>query len=431
MSTPEEQSPEIPRLTEHLFRRESGKLVSALTGIFGIHRLQLAEDVVQEAIVRALQTWPYYGVPRNPAAWLMQTAKHRALDLLRREKSFHDKQPEIIASLEALPGEDDAPQFDGEIRDNRLRLIFTCCHPLISQEDQTVLALKTLCGFSTMEIANAFLSSEAATAKRLTRAKQKIQDQRIPFEIPAGDELAPRLDGVLQVLYLLFNEGYKASAGDSLVRQDLCDEAIRLAGHLAEHPVTGTPVAHALTALMLLHASRLPARESEEDGMLTLHFQDRSKWDRVMIARGLYHLARSAEGDVLSEYHLQAGIAACHATAESEAATDWANILSHYDRWLELNSSPLVALNRAVAVAKVHGPKAGLAAIAAIRDRSLLEGYHLYHAVLGDFAWQLDRPREAASHFSRAIELTHVAAERSFLEKRLEACGESLVKAGR
>ena len=199
-------NPEIPKLTEHLFRHEAGKLVSALTGIFGIRRLQLAEDVVQEAMIRALQVWPYYGVPDNPAAWLMQTAKRRALDMLRREKLFQEKQPEISASLERLPDDADGPLFEEEIRDDRLRLIFTCCHPLISQEDQTALALKTLCGFGIPEIASAFLTSEAAIAKRLTRAKQRIQDQGIPFEIPAGNELESRLDGVLHVLYLLFNE---------------------------------------------------------------------------------------------------------------------------------------------------------------------------------------------------------------------------------
>ena len=422
MSEPQENNPEIPQLTDHLFRHEAGKLVSALTGIFGIHRLQLAEDVVQEAMVRALQTWPYYGVPANPAAWLMQTAKNRALDIIRREKLFNEKQPEIAASLEALPDDVDSPRFDDEIRDSRLRLIFACCHPLIPLEDQTVLALKTLCGFSIPEISSAFLSSEAAIAKRLTRAKQKIQDQRIPFEIPAGAELAPRLDGVLQVLYLLFSEGYKASSGESVVREELCQEAIRLGSLLASHPSGDRPRTHALLALMLLDSARIPAREDGEGNILRLMDQDRSTWDWGLIGAGMMHLGRSSEGEDLSEYHLQAGIAACHCTAPDYASTDWQRILAHYDRWAQISDSPIVALNRAVAVANVEGPKAGMEAIKAIAKPEQLETYYLFHAVIGDCEERLDRREEAAACFSKALELTGVASERSFLEERQRAC---------
>ncbi|MDQ3623432.1 MAG: sigma-70 family RNA polymerase sigma factor [Verrucomicrobiota bacterium] len=251
----------IPRLAEHLFRHEAGKLVSVLTGMFGIDRLQMAEDVVQEALVRALQTWPYYGIPKNPPAWLMQTAKHLALDLIRREKRFRDKQTEITASIEkrlVANGADSAPMFEDEIKDGRLRLMFACCHSLLPREAQTALALKTLCGFSPGEIAKAFLATEAAIAKRLTRARQRIQELGLPFEIPSGEELSTRLDGVLQILYLLFNEGYKASSGEDLVRAELCYEAIRLATLLAEHPAANQPRTHALIALMLLNAARLP-----------------------------------------------------------------------------------------------------------------------------------------------------------------------------
>ena len=251
-------SGEISRLAEHLFREEAGKLVSVLTGIFGIDRLQLAEDVVQEALVRALQTWPYYGIPKNPAAWITQTAKNLALDLIRREKLFRDKQSEISASFEQWSTDSvagDSPLFDTEIKDGRLRLMFACCHPLIPQESQTALALKTLCGFSAGEIAKAFLTTEAAIAKRLTRARQRIRELSIPFEIPSGEELSSRLDGVLQTVYLLFNEGYKASSGESLVREELCYEAIRLATLLSEHPAANQPRTHALVALTLLNAS--------------------------------------------------------------------------------------------------------------------------------------------------------------------------------
>ncbi|RYD21410.1 MAG: sigma-70 family RNA polymerase sigma factor [Verrucomicrobiaceae bacterium] len=408
-------------MTEHLFRHEAGKLVSALTGIFGTARLQLAEDVVQEAMVRALQTWPYHGIPANPAAWLMQTARNRALDVIRREKFFHDKQPEIIASLENWSNEATAaPRHDDEIKDDRLRLIFACCHPLVPQDDQTALALKTLCGFSPGEIARAYLTTEAAIAKRLTRARQKIQDLGIPFEIPSGEELAPRLDGVLQVLYLLFNEGYKATSGDNLVREDLCAEAIRLGSLLVSHPSADQPRTHALLALMLLNAARLPGRVDSRGNILRLTEQDRSTWHRPMIAQGLKHLASSASGDELSEYHLQAIIAASHATAADDASTDWNGILARYDQWLEINDSPVIALNRAVAIAKVHGPTAAIEAVAAIENRKSLENYYLAHAVLGELHARLGHFQAAVVHLQKALDLTDLKSEQSFLLKQLQ-----------
>jgi RNA polymerase sigma factor (sigma-70 family) len=329
-------SGEISRLTEHLFRVEAGKLVSVLTGVFGIDHLQLAEDVVQEALVRAFRTWPYYGIPDNPAAWITQTAKNLAYDLLRREKRFREKQTEIVASVEQWSsdsGVNDSPLFDTEIKDDRLRLIFTCCHPLIPQDAQTALALRTLCGFGAAEIAKAFLTTEAAIAKRLTRTRQKIRELRIPFEIPSGEEFSIRLNGVLQTLYLLFNEGYKASSGENLIKEDLCYEAIRLGTLLAEHPLANLPRTHALVALMLLNAARLPARVDEEGNILRLKEQERAKWSRPMIERGILHLGHAAAGDELSEYHIQAAIAACHCMAEDYQSTDWLKILSLYDQW--------------------------------------------------------------------------------------------------
>jgi len=425
---------EISRLAEHLFRHEAGKLVSVLTGIFGIERLQLAEDVVQEALIRALQTWPYYGVPKNPAAWLTQTAKNLALDLLRREKNFQEKQSEIITFVEQWSENadgGDAPLLDGEIKDDRLRLMFACCHPLVPQESQTALALKTLCGFSPAEIAKAFLTTEAAIAKRLVRARQKIREQQIPFEIPSGAELSPRLDAVLQTLYLLFNEGYKASSGESLVREELCEEAIRLATLLAEHPVGNQPRIHALLALMLLNGARLPARVDTEGNILRLKEQDRSRWNGAMIARGISHLGQSASGQELSEYHLQAGIAACHCLANDYASTDWPQILSLYDQLTEIDGSPVVALNRAVAVAQIHGPKAGIEAIAAIRDPKALESYYLLYAVLGEFETQLNHTRIAAEHFRKSLALTQIKSEAVFLAKKLRACEDQLHTDGR
>jgi RNA polymerase sigma factor (sigma-70 family) len=414
---------DITQLADHLFRHESAKLVSVLTRIFGIERLDFAEDVVQETLVKALKTWPFYGVPANPAAWLTQAAKNLALDLIRREKLFRDKEAQIITSIENWSSDsENTPQFDNELKDGRLRLMFACCHPDIPQESQTALALKTLCGFSPAEIAKAFLTTEAAVAKRLTRAKQRIKELAIPFEIPAGEDLAPRLDAVLQTIYLLFNEGYKASSGDSLIRQDLCDEAIRLGTLIAEHPATNSPRAHALTALMLLNAARLPARTDDDGNILRLQDQDRSRWKQDLIARGIMHLGQSAIGQQLSDYHLQAGIAACHCTAPDYDSTNWPRILALYDQLLHLDASPVIALNRAVALANVEGTKAAREYIIAIKDRAALDAYYLYYAVLGEFELQLQNFDTAAKHFRRAIELTDLKSEQSFLTKRLHLC---------
>lgn len=426
-----QKSPEVSQVVEHLFRQETGKMVATLTGIFGIEHLTLAEDVVQEALARALQTWPFYGVPQNPAAWIMRASRNLALDVVRRQKVFRDKEAEITRLMD---GENPAPAAaifsEQEIADDTLRLMFVCCHPLIPAEAQVALALKTLCGFSVTEIARAFLTTEAAIAKRLTRAKQRIREARIRFEIPAGEELERRLDGVWQSLYLLFNEGYKASTGDKLVREELCREAIRLAGLLAEHPAGRRPRTHALLALMLLNAARLPARVDGEGNLLRLEEQDRTRWDRSLMARGMFHLAQSAAGEEISEYHLQAGIAACHCAAKDYASTDWPQILSLYDRLVEFDDSPVVSLNRAVALAEVRGPQAGIEAVKAIqnlpRKRSGLESYHLLHAVLGDFESRLNHTPAAAGHFRKSLQLAEIKAEQAFLAKRLQACEDKM-----
>jgi RNA polymerase sigma factor (sigma-70 family) len=418
---------EIARLTEHLFRHEAGKLVSILTGIFGIERLHLAEDVVQESLVRAFQTWPYYGIPKNPAAWLTQTAKNLTLDLIRREKLFRDKEEQIVPVVEqwssgSLTG--DLGDIDNEIKDDTLRMMFACCHPLVPQDAQTALALKTLCGFSPLEIANAFLTSEAAIAKRLVRARQKIREQRIPFEIPSGAELSARLHGVLQTLYLLFNEGYKASSGDALIREDLCSEAIRLTSLLAGHAVGNQPRTHALLALMLLNTARLPARLDGEGNMLRLSEQNRAEWSQEMIARGMKQMAQSATGDEITTYHLQAGFAACHCAAPDAQSTDWAQILSLYDRLIQLDDSPVVALNRAVALGHVHGPEAAVEAVQKLQQAKLLNSYHLLYAVLAEFEAQLSNFQAAASHLRKAIDLTEMKSERMLLTRRLRDCEE-------
>jgi RNA polymerase sigma factor (sigma-70 family) len=420
-------SPEISHVVEHLFRHEAGKMVAILTGIFGLEHLTLAEDVVQETLARALQTWPFYGVPKNPSAWIMRVARNLALDTIRRQKTFHEKEPEIIRLMDREdPGPDIEIFAEQEIADDRLRMMFVCCHPLIPAEAQVALALKTLGGFSVTEISRAFLTTEAAIAKRLTRAKQKIRDAHISFEIPAGEELSKRLDGVLQSLYLLFNEGYKASSGDKLVREDICDEAIRLAGLLAGHPAGNQARTHALLALMLLNAARIPARVDSEGNLLRLQEQDRSAWNQSMIVQGMFHLAQSATGNEISAYHLQSIIAACHCTAKDYASTDWAQILSLYNQLVKYDGSPVVALNRAVAVAEVHGPQAGIDAVRAIKGLESLESYYLLHAVLGEFEWRLNHTQAAATHFRKAIELTDLKSEQAFLSKRLQICQQML-----
>ncbi len=410
-------------MVEHLFRHEAGKMVATLTRIFGIEHLSLAEDVVQEALARALQTWPFYGVPKNPSAWIMRASRNLALDVVRRRKVFQNKQAEIIRLMDRQSTAPDEAIFsEDEISDDHLRLMFVCCHPAIPADAQVALALKTLGGFGVTEISRAFLTTDAAIAKRLTRAKQKIREAQIPFEIPAGEELAQRLESVLQSLYLLFNEGYKASTGDNLVREELCDEAIRLAELLVQHRAGNQPKTHALLALMLLNAARFPTRLDSEGNLLRLKEQDRTRWDQTMIARGMFHFAQSAAGDELSEYHLQAGIAACHCAAKDYESTDWRQILSLYDRLIEFDQSPVVALNRAVAFAKIHGPQAGIAAVAAIRSSQKLKSYYLLYAVLGEFESQLDHKQTAAEHFRRSFELAETKSERAFLLKRLQSC---------
>jgi len=420
-------SGEVSQVLEHLFRHEAGKMVSTLTRIFGMEHLNLAEDVVQEALARALQTWPYYGIPQNPSAWILQVSRNLALDVVRRAKIFRDKEIEIVRLMEQKnPAPDEAVFPDQELKDDHLRMMFACCHPLIAREAQVALALKSLCGFSVAEISRAFLTSEAVIAKRLTRAKQKIREMRISLEIPAGEELAGRLDGVLQTLYLLFNEGYKASNGEKLVREELCHEAIRLAASLAAHAAGNRPKVHALLALMLLNGARLPARVDAAGNLLRLKEQDRTRWDQPMIARGMFHFAQSAAGDELTEYHLQAGIAACHCAARDYESTDWDQILSLYDRLIEIDDSPVVALNRAIVVANVHGPKAGLDAVAGIAHREQLNSYYLLYAALGAFEAKLNHAQAAADHFRKSLELAQIKSEQKFLEQRLRACQEKL-----
>src|SRR6266853_1560781 len=411
--------PDVIQVVDHLFRHEAGKMVATLTRILGFENLQLAEDVVQDALLKSMQNWAFNGVPRTPSAWLMQVARNQALDAVRRQQNFRSKEPDITAFFEHRSGTQPGPEsvlFDDEIRDDQLRMMFACCHPLLPREAQVALTLKTLCGFGEEEIAAAFLTSTAASAKRLVRARQSMREAGILLDIP---DLSPRLDAVLQALYLLFNEGYKASRGEELVRKDLCDEAIRLTTLLVERPTGNRPKTHALLSLLLLSGARLSARVDAEGNLLLLAEQDRSRWDRAMIQRGLAHLNRSAAGEEISEFHLQAGIAYCHCTAASYETTDWQRILTLYDLLVETNGSPVVALNRAVAISRVRGAEAGLRAVELISDRATLEPYYLLHAVVAQFHFDLGNYAEAAKHFQRAQTLAGVRSEQEFLANRL------------
>lgn len=423
---PAPHAAQTSQLVEHFFRHETGRLHGTLVRLLGVENLSLAEDVAQEAMLRALRTWSMGGVPPNPSAWIMRVAMNLARDAMRHRRMSGAKETAIITHLEQMRST--APESgasDHELRDDALRLLFVCCHPSIAADAQVVLALKVLCGFGTGEIARAFLASEAAIEKQLTRTKQRIQESGVGFDIPEGEDLAPRLDGVLAALYLLFNEGYKASAGERLLREDLCQEAVRLMSLLVEHPVGNTPRSHALLALMLLTAARFPSRLDEQGDLLRLDDQDRSKWSQLLIERGLIHLAAAAQGNSLSEYHLQAGIAACHCTAANYEATDWSRILRHYDALYRLKPSPVVALNRAVAVAQVHGPQAGLEAVAQIPQRDRLEAHYLLHAVEGELQWRLKNHRAAAESFRRALQLAHVGPEQLYLTRMLDRAAEN------
>ncbi len=418
---PGEVGPRVRALVDHFFRHESGRLHGALVRRFGVRNLGLVEDAAQEALRKAMHAWSIGGVPANPSAWITRVAMNHALDALRHLRMAVEVEPRVVAHFEQLRPEAAVVAPD-EIADDALRLLFVCCHPVLAHEAQVVLALKILCGFGNGEIARAFFSTEAAIEKQLTRAKLRLREAGVGFEVPAGPDLVARLDGVLATLHLLFNEGYKASSGDRLLREDLCDEAIRLVTILVGHPVGDVPRAHALRALMLLHAARFPARTDAGGVLLTLEAQDRSCWDADRLDAGLHALARAAHGDELGEYHLLAGIVALHAAATDNASTDRAAIVRHYDRLLLLRPSPLVALNRAVAIAQLHGPGAGLEAVASIEGLERLDALHLRHAVEGELHLRFGDRAAAAESLRRALGLARVGPERDHIARMLARC---------
>ncbi len=400
-------------------------MVAALARLFGLQNLELAEDVVQDAFCRALEVWKIRGIPENPSAWLMTTARNRALDVLRRERTARTFAPEYGRLLQTewtLANAVHEVFESTDLRDDQLRMMFSCCRRNLPEVAQIMLVLALVGGFGVREIAAAFVTSHAAVEKRLARAKHVLKESGALFDIADAGDFAQRLPAVERALYLIFSEGYHGASVRTAVRTDLCHEAIRLTHLLAKHPLAATPSTHALLALMYLNAARLPARLDPSGNLTPLYDQDRSRWNRAMIDDGVHWLERSATGSEMSRYHVEAAIAAVHARAPSIDATDWNAIVSLYDRLMSVAPSPIVALNRAIAVGQRDGPRRGLEAMEAIDGRERLSGYPFYHAARGELELKRGGDAAAREHFAAAIEAARNPEERRFYESRRSAC---------
>ncbi|MDP4198102.1 MAG: sigma-70 family RNA polymerase sigma factor [Bacteroidota bacterium] len=417
-------SAQVDAVVEHLFRQEAGKLASSLARAFGLSRLDAVEDIVQDTLLVALRDWSFRGIPENPTAWLHRVAKNKAIDHIRKRHRASEEPLELVPGLRtaayALELERDLLAWADDrssIEDSQLRMMFVCCHPGLPVESQVALTLKTLCGFSVREIASAFFTQEATIEKRLGRARKYFRDHHVALDATAGTDLQARRDAVLSSLYLLFNEGYKRTDSEGLLDRDLCLEALRLALLVTEHPVVCSPDASALVALMSLLAARFDTRTNERGEIVRLPDQDRSKWNRDLIERGFYYLARSEPDKYSSTYHLEAAIQSLLVTAASFEETEWPAILGLYRRLYLLRPSPIVAMHMSVSLGMVHGPDA---AIELLEGLSLAD-YYLYFAILGDAYSRAGRLSDAASAFTRAIELTKNAREKTLIEARLAA----------
>ncbi|MGN6495105.1 MAG: RNA polymerase sigma factor [Agriterribacter sp.] len=413
---------QLHQLVDHLFRHESGKMISALTRLLGFQNLESAQDIVQDTLLQAMNSWSYGNIPDQPAAWMYKVAKNKAIDILRREKKFRDIAPAyawLIQSEWALASTVNTLFQEKEIQDSQLRVMFACCHPAIPTESQIALTLKTLCGLSVQEIAKAFLTNEDTITKRIYRAKEKIRSLKIELETPDPDELPARLDAVLKSLYLLFNEGYHSSHPEKLIREDLCQEAMRLCLLITQHSLTAYPRSKALFALMCFQASRLHARMEDNGGIILLKFQDRSKWNRNLIQKGFDYIDAAAEPFEISTYHLEAGIASLHAAAPSFERTDWKSIYHLYEMLYQLQPNPVVAMNKAIASAYAINTERALEELKQVKG---LEHHHLYHASLGEMYYGLNQKKNAKTCFEKASALTTSQTEKQLLHEKIRLC---------
>jgi RNA polymerase sigma factor (sigma-70 family) len=408
-------------IVDHLFRHESGKMIAVLTRIFGIHNLEMAEDVVQEAFLKAMQVWKFE-MPDNPSAWLMRVAKNKALDLVRRHQNFQHYSQEMAHRLQH-GAETTIDEFfhDAEISDSQLRLIFTCCHPSLKEEDQVALTLKTISGFGSLEIGKALLTNEETIEKRLYRAKQFIKEKNIEFEIPSGKELNKRLETVHAVLYLLFNEGYNSTKADELIQYELCAEAMRLCKLLVEHPSVKSPSSPALLSLMCFHAARFKGRLDENNSIILLSKQDRTKWNEELIKIGSHYLNLSSKGNTISVYHIESAIAAEHSSTKNFEDTNWNRLLKLYDLLLKIKPSPVVQLNRAVVLAELGEVETAIETILSIHKiGQLMESHYIYTAVLGDLYKRINDHAKATEYLLEAYNLTTSEAEKKLITKKLQ-----------
>lgn len=413
---------DITNLVDHLFRHESGKMVSVLSRLLGLQNLEVAHDIVQDTLLQAMNTWSFGRIPDNPSAWLYRVAKNRAIDFLRREKRFREISPRyayLVQSEWTLSPTINNLFLENEIQDSQLRMMFACCHPVIPEESQIALTLKTLCGLSVNEIAKAFLTNEETISKRIYRAKEKIKSESIELIVPSGDDLHHRLDAVLKSLYLLFNEGYHSSHPEQLIREDLCEEAMRLCLLLTQHSLTGYPRSKALLSLMCFQSSRLNARLDDKGHIILLKKQDRKKWSRSLINKGFEYIEAAAEPFEVSPYHLEAGIASLHAASPSFEKTDWKSIYHLYEMLYELQPNPVVAMNKAIASAYAISKEKALEELQQIKG---LEKHHLYYASMGEMYYDLAQKENAKKYFEKAFSLTDSQSEKQLLLEKIGMC---------
>ena len=417
-----DQNKNINQLVDHLFRHESGKMIAVLSRLLGLQNMEIAQDLVQDTLLQAMSTWSYKSIPDNPSAWLYRVAKNKAIDFLRREKRFRDISPQFSYLLESeytLSSTVNDLFLENEIEDSQLRMMFACCHPVIAEESQITLILKTLCGLSVTEIAKAFLASDETISKRIYRAKEKIKAAKIELDVPESHELSSRTDTVLKSLYLLFNEGYKSSNPDKLIREDLCEEAMRLCFLLTQHSLTSFPRSKALLALMCFQASRLDARLDDKNNIILLKYQDRSKWNRPLMSKGFELMEESTEPFEVSTYHFEAAIASQHATARSFEQTDWKTIYHLYEMLYELQPNPIVAMNKVIASAYAIGKQNALNELQKIKG---LEQHHIYYASIGEIYFELQDKIEAKKFYKKALDLTDSNYEQQLLKSKISHC---------